>query len=110
MIKKLAPLLVFMAGMIAGCEPETIIVNDNRLSVYPNPANDFAYVSVNLGSPFSFDSVPYTLKAFDVRGKMILHVTAETTGEFQLTLPEPGGYYVLLKVGDEEIKRNLVGL
>jgi hypothetical protein len=94
---------LFIALIVAGCNEPPLPASDKRLTVYPNPAIQNAYIAVNpQGSS-------YTLAVYDYTGKEI-SPTQTSTDQYSINLPGQGTYYVILKIKNDVVKQTVVRL
>lgn len=72
-------------------------VNDDEISIYPNPASDF----IKIDSPANF-----TVEIYNLTGQKLL--TIQDQSIINLDKYQPGVYFVNIEVGKETITRKLI--
>lgn len=89
--------------MFAGCHDPKVEVSNKYLSVYPNPARDYATVFVNAAGK------PFTLRAFDNQGNEVA-MTDLGNSTYSLPLRSSGTYYVLLEIDNITERQTIIAL
>jgi hypothetical protein len=98
-------LICFLFSVTAiGCDTPTVLVEDQRFVVYPNPAGKTAYVYVKN------DNQPYSLKVFDTRGKLVMSKESPGGGniQMQVELAEAGTYRFTLDMSNVKGTRTII--
>ncbi|HYG14907.1 MAG TPA: immunoglobulin-like domain-containing protein, partial [Bacteroidia bacterium] len=84
------------------------VINDNAVSVYPNPASDKAYVSMNF-----IRETNATVTVYSITGQKVLEAApqgsfTEKTVELDLTSLSAGQYFVRIEGADGVVTKKLV--
>jgi len=107
-MKKHSIFIVIMLCMLIGCSRPDEYVTDQRLIVFPPPAQ------VNVTIKVVHGGSPFNVKAFDNEGKLVLDQTQsasqEEASDFSLQLSGQGTYHVILEIENTTITQSFLGL
>lgn len=81
---------------------------DNKIKVYPNPADNLITIDFSKYS----DAYPESVMLFSIEGKLILHTTKVSGKKKQLSIPvqhlNAGVYFIKINMGDQLINKKVI--